>query len=225
MGIEVTWNEEDVRSRFANSGSNEFDMSNFVEYLAQRQRRLGCVYKMQCKATGEPERIFVQLDDSFKEWAATEDNVLLFDPTWGTNRYGMKLCCFTTVSSTGQTVILAFAVLSTEGRDDILWAFRCFSDIFIAAPSALFTDDGSTITLAFRRMQELGLWSKTRHMLCIYHLAKNFFKHFKPHFPDKLQWHHVNSWCWLFAKCADNLFPIDVEWEHFRSFVESNGVA
>ena len=223
QSLDITWDKEDIRQRFANAAQNEFDMADMVDYLGARRHRTGCKYFCQLKDNGEPRRIWVELNNAFTEWACTDDNVLLFDPTWGTNRYGMKLCCFTTVAPTGQTVILAFAILASECNDDIFWAFRCFSEIFKKDPASIWTDDAGAICLAIEKMKEVGLWQNTYHFLCIYHLSKNFFKHVKPHFPDVEKWHYVNSWFWVFAKCSEEDFPIQSEWLAFITYVEQHG--
>jgi hypothetical protein len=58
------------------------------------------------------------------EWAIRGDeNILLFDTTWGTNLYGMKLGCLSTIGSDGQTIILGATILMNEDEPSFEWVF------------------------------------------------------------------------------------------------------
>jgi hypothetical protein len=85
------------------------------------------------------DKVFVQMEDGFRDWAlGGDDNVLLFDPTHGTNRYGMKLCAFVSVSGSGQTIILALSLLDIEDHLSMEWAFLCFAKCFRRPPRVFF---------------------------------------------------------------------------------------
>ena len=200
LGLPITWEPSHLRSKFTTRTADcDWDLTDFVETLKQRERE-GNGYELRCDREGVASHIFVQLDDSMRDWANDTWNVLLFDPTWGTHRAGMKLCCFTSVSPHGQSVVLAFALLIDETADSILWSFRAFSKHFKKPPTVVFTDDASAISIAFTSMHDAGIWSSSSHLLCTYHLAKNFFKHVHPVIRDQAEWRKLNSWFWHFAK-------------------------
>ena len=204
------WNYQDVRAAFPTSvGNRDFDAVGLVELLQQRATELGMMYFAQTDESGFVKRVFAQLDDSISEWARTgEANIVLFDPTHGTNRYGMKLCCFTTVGPTGQTVILAIALISYEDTNDIEWALRCFAKVFKTAPLAFYSDSGASIHSAFERVSAEGdVWQGTRHMLCVYHLSKNFYSHLRSLFVTKPEvWKEAHNKFWALAKNSDATF-------------------
>ena len=127
----------------------------------------------------------------------------------------MKLCCFTSVTAHGQTVVLSFTLIMDETSDSILWCFRAFAKHFKKSPTVLFTDDAGSIAIAFNSMHDAGVWKDTSHLLCTYHLAKNFFKHLRPVVSDSADWHKLNSWFWHFAKFSDVRFDIQSEWDAF----------
>ena len=213
--LPVTWEPSHLRSRFTiKNTASDFDLTGFVEKLKEREQE-GLGFELRCNDEGMATHIFVQLDDAMKDWANDTSNVLLFDPTWGTHRAGMKLCCFTSVSVHGQTVVLAFALLLDETTDSILWSFRAFSKHFKKPPTVLFTDDATSISIAFTTMHDAGAWEETSHFLCTYHLAKNFFKHLRPVVQDPAEWQNLNSWFWHFAKFSDRRFDIETEWQAF----------
>jgi hypothetical protein len=110
--------------------------------------------------------------------------VLLYDTKHGTNRYGHKLGCLTYIDETGKTQVLATvctSLLLHEEEDTFAWVFKAFSTAFGADPVVAFTDSdiamAPAITLA---------WPGTVHLLCTFHLFKNFYEHIHPLFVQRL---------------------------------------
>ncbi|NCG06736.1 MAG: hypothetical protein GWP37_07160 [Gammaproteobacteria bacterium] len=220
LGLSVTWTEDYIRHQFPVS-SLSLDAENVIEELRLRQDRLGCGSEIKCNQAGYITRIFVVLDDAEQEWADCNDNVLLFDITWGTNRSGMKLGCFTTVGKSGHTVILAFVLLDSEAVVALHWAFRCFAKHFKRHPATIFTDEGATILIAVASMQDEA-WKGTVHMFCTYHIAKNFYKHVHPAVRDTGEWHSVNSAFWKLAKYSDTQFDPQPLWDWILETVKKD---
>ena len=212
--IPITWNYGDVYSTFpANIRKRQFDASGLVQLLEERLAQQGHRYFMTTDACGFTNKLFVQLDDSYLEWARCTHNILLFDPTHGTNRYGMKLCCFTTVGPTGQTVVLACALLQYEDANDIEWAFRCFAESFKTAPFSVHTDGAASIEAALNAVCKAGdVWAGTLHRFCVFHLSKNLYQHIHPLFVNKpAVWRSVISLFWTLAKNSDISFRPDLD--------------
>ena len=127
LGLDVTFIYDDVLRRFPQAVTErDFDASGLVEYLGKRERELGLMNFVRTDASGCISQVFVQMADSLKEWHQVKENVVLFDPTHGSNKYKMKLCCFTTIGISGQTVILAYSLIKYEDVVHIEWSFRCF---------------------------------------------------------------------------------------------------
>ena len=211
LGIDPgLWNYDDIYRRFPTSvAKHGFDAEGLVELLQSRAEEKGMNYFAQTDKSGFMKRIFAQLDGSYNEWAQVKDsNVVIFDATHGTNRYGLKLCCFTTVGPTGMTVILALAMLKHEDADDIEWAFRCFAKTFKTAPLIIFTDGASSIEVAFDRVNGNGdIWESTKHHLCVYHLSKNLYQHLRALFITKPEvWKELHGMFWALAKTSDATF-------------------
>ena len=69
--------------------------------MLQRQKTEGVSSFVRTTSTPQGElmldRVFVELEDGMAEWARGGDaNVILFDPTYNTNKFGFKLCPFVT---------------------------------------------------------------------------------------------------------------------------------
>ena len=209
-GLSTNFNMEDVRTRFPQSvRERDYDATGLVEFLGERESNLGMKYYVKTDQSGHINRVFVQMDNSKEEYAAGgEHNVVMFDPTAGTNRYGLKLCCFTTVGSTGQTVILAFSLLKYEDEEQIEWAFRCFSEIFRVAPATLLTDGAASIEAAFNACAGVGdVFEHCIHQLCVFHIWKNFYQHVHPILMGNQDiWRKVCHMFWRLAKISDGAF-------------------
>ena len=180
-GLDPTWELKDVQRLFSPSiKEKQFDVSGLIDCLRERESLDGLPFFVQTDCFGALSRVFFTMEDGFDEYALGGDlNVVLLDATHGTNRYNFKLVCFTTVSSCGQTVILAGALLAAEDIESYEWALQCFLRVFRKAPLALFTDSDVAIAEAFRRLNSEGEkpMAGTRHCLCTYHLSKNLWKH------------------------------------------------
>ena len=117
----------------------------------------------------------------------------------------MKLCWFTTVGASRQTIILAFTLLKYEDKAQIEWAFRCFHSTFCVAPGIIFTDGAAAIATAIARC--VDIWSDCKHLLCVFHISKNFWQHIHPLFhgaPE--QWKATYNLFWRLAKVSDASF-------------------
>jgi len=129
LKIEITWLYNDVYNLFSTSfAEKEYDATGLVELLIERRDKLGLAYKIRHGKDGRLAQVFFEMEGAAGEWALRgEDNIVLFDTTWGTNIYGMKLGCFTTIGSDGQTIILGATILINEDEPSFEWAFRHFS--------------------------------------------------------------------------------------------------
>ena len=212
-GLPITWTRETVAARFCNrSADPSVDMSKALEFLSQQQELHGLEFYVQTEPSAEEgcvhiNRLFVELEGARLEWARCgEENVLLFDPTWGTNRYNLKLCCFITVGHTGASIILAFALIQYEDANSVLWAFKCFHDVFRIPPRTLFTDGAAAIENAFNQMQnQKRAWSNTCHFFCIFHLFKNLWTHLSPLFAHhRPEFKKLCTEFWAIAKESDH---------------------
>jgi hypothetical protein len=99
---------------------------------------------------------------------------VLFDTKHGTNRYGLRLGCFTTVGRDGGTVLLATAMMTNEDQESFEWAFLQFKRFFGVQPHCMFTDGDKAMAAAMRTT-----FPETKHYLCIWHLSQTIIKNTK----------------------------------------------
>lgn len=207
--LDVRWEYQDIYNRFVRS-SGCLDASGFINMLQERNEQTGLSFFFDTDETNAVNRAFVEAKGARDIWGTDRPdsgirNVLLFDPTFGTNAYGLKLSCFVTVDGNGSTRILAYMVHASEDADDVLWGLRRFDAVFVIKPSTFFTDGGPGIKSAVVTFTSPQMpWDGVAHLLCVFHLSKNFFEHIHPLFSkDNDGWSTSNNCFWLIAKRAD----------------------
>lgn len=139
-------------------------------------------------------------EGAFAAYARNERrNVIMFDTTWGTNRFGMKLGFFTTVGANGETLILAGVIMMYETKGSFEWAFERFIKCFKIPPKVIVTDGDVGIIGACA-----STLPDTVRLTCVWHLSLNFTTHIRPILCfDMASWRAVlNAW-WRLAKQTD----------------------
>ncbi|KAF5477392.1 hypothetical protein F2P56_004037 [Juglans regia] len=113
--------------------------------------------------------------------AAYQDfgDVVTFDTTYLTNRYGMPFAPFVGVNHHGQSILLGAGLISSEDTETFIWLFRtwlqCMDGI---APPAIITDQDRAMKNAIAIV-----FPKTRHRFCLWHILKKV--------PEKLGSHRA----------------------------------
>jgi len=223
---EISWTYKDVYNCFCPTMEEKtLDAKGFLESLHAREKELGLRCEINTDEQGCLSRAFAELPGGFDLWACGGDtNVLLFDPTHGTNRYKFKLAAFVTVSPSGHSQVIAYAILVHEDEQSFEWAWRVFAEVFKVKPLAVFTDSDVAQKQAFAAVSSVEQpWEGTRHFLCIFHLSKNVYEHLHGLYVGKKKdWAIVINQFWIIAKDSDERSRSDFEttWNHFRKLVE-----
>jgi hypothetical protein len=220
----TTYDYDYVYRRFYSTTHSEewLDLTNLVDHLQERYDLKGLDFEFRVDRLGCAEAFFVVLTNGMTTWAQTDGNVVLFDPTHGTNLHGMKLCCFVTVGADGRNAILAIVLVATETRELFEWAFRCFAKTFRTAPALLVTDGDGEILAACVTVSAVGeIWGGCRHHLCVYHISKNVYQHLRKLFGANMaEWHKTMNEFWRMAKATD-VTCIGTFYEEFDAFVDN----
>ena len=92
---EPTFTYQDVYDKYCRHSAADaaLDASGLLEMLCKRKREYDLQYFVASDAEGRIDKIFVECSGSQKVWGSVRTssilrNVLLFDPTFGTNMYG-----------------------------------------------------------------------------------------------------------------------------------------
>ncbi|NJL17739.1 MAG: hypothetical protein HC938_11620 [Nitrospira sp.] len=88
-----------------------------------------------------------------------------------------------------------------EDEDMFHWVFENFAALFGSAPEVIFTDSDKAMANAIK-----AEWPTTKHLLCTWHLYKNFYEHFRSLFAgknNKVKWNEVCDIFWQLCKLSD----------------------
>ena len=204
------------------------DACKLVEHLAARKATDGLEYFVETDPPdgGRIDRIFIECRGGKRAWG-THRNVLIFDPTFGSNCFDMKLSMFVTVDKDGRSLVTSYMLHHSEDYDDVYWGFRCFHKVFTTPPASLLTDSGPGIMKAAAKMMMQGMpWSDTKALLCVYHLDQNFYEHVHPLFSTNRDgWDTVHNMFWNLAKRSDvdGCGELTVRFTEIREFVATYG--
>ncbi|XP_041026848.1 protein FAR-RED IMPAIRED RESPONSE 1-like [Juglans microcarpa x Juglans regia] len=95
-------------------------------------------------------------------------DVVTFDTTYLTNRYGMPFAPFVGVNHHGQSILLGAGLISSEDTETFVWLFqtwlKCMDGI---APKAIITDQDRAMKNAIAIV-----FPGSRHRLCLWHILK-----------------------------------------------------
>ena len=108
--------------------------------------------------------------------------VLVYDTKHGTNRFGLNLGCFVGLDNSEVSRIVAVSLLLNETEDSFNCIFKWFSDTF-GDPNIIFTDGDKQMARAIK-----CTFTSSTHLLCTFHLYKNFFEKVRPAFIGKFEY-------------------------------------
>ena len=135
-GVAVTFTSRDIYNLYAETSTDKaLDCSNLIQYLQERKcTDSSLTYDYCLTKDGVLSRVFFVITGGMELWDCLKEAVLLYDTKHGTNRYGVKLGCLTTIDHTGKTQVLAASLILHEDEESFTWVFKCFSESFQRSP-------------------------------------------------------------------------------------------
>ncbi|KAF5470849.1 hypothetical protein F2P56_011337 [Juglans regia] len=136
-------------------------------FLRMQYKNPGFFYMMDIDDEGRLKNVFWADPHSR---AAYQDfgDVVTFDTTYLTNRYGMPFAPFVGVNHHGQSILLGAGLISSEDTETFVWLFetwlQCMDGI---APKAIITDQDRAMKNAIAIV-----FPKARHRFCLWHILK-----------------------------------------------------
>ncbi|KAF5468439.1 hypothetical protein F2P56_012589 [Juglans regia] len=104
-------------------------------------------------------------------------DVITFDTTYVTNRYGMPFAPFVGVNHHGQSILLGAGLISSEDTSTFVWLFEPWLECMNGrAPAAIITDQDRAMKNAIQIV-----FPNARHRYCLWHIMRKL--------PEKLGSH------------------------------------
>ena len=157
-----------------------FDMTDLVKCLADKKANNNSIhYAIRVGHENDDcstDSLFFTMDGSNTLWNLCEGkSILLYDTKHGSNRYGFYLGILSTVDNEGKTRILAISLTKKQDIDTFTWVFEKFKEAFILEPMVMFTDSDAAMIVSIAEV-----FQATIHLLCIFHIWKNFYSNIMP---------------------------------------------
>ncbi|XP_042952303.1 protein FAR1-RELATED SEQUENCE 5-like [Carya illinoinensis] len=136
-------------------------------FLRMQYKNPGFFYMMDIDDDGRLKNVFWSDPRSRAAYQYFGD-VVTFDTTYLTNRYGMPFAPFVGVNHHGQSILLGAGLISSEDTETFVWLFetwlQCMDGI---APKAIITDQDRAMKNAIALV-----FPNTRHRFCLWHILK-----------------------------------------------------
>jgi zinc finger SWIM domain-containing protein 3 len=173
----VTWVYDDLYNFIyqKEEAKREFDSDDFVKELERLklQDNEFCYEILINPETNELQQAIWMFPEQRLNYCRFYD-VVVFDNTYKTNRFGMPFGIFTGVNNYGQSVCFAGTIMCDETTESFLWTFTSFLKMVNNySPKAFLTDEDQAIIKA---VDLIFVPHGTKHALCLWHLMKNVVK-------------------------------------------------
>ena len=156
------------------------DVGGVLEWLHERNLSHGLFSDYATDEEGRLTRLYYVVDGAAEAWKrASGMSIALFDTTHSTNKYDMRLGCFTSRNEDGGTILLAVSFVKREDTRSFAWVFGKFKESFASAPDVLLTDGDPGMAAAAKTV-----FPGTRHLLCTWHISQNLLMHALKLFPS-----------------------------------------
>ena len=175
-------------------GCTERDIRNFEKKLRDEQKGIDAETLIEF-FTSEKEKnsafffdyeTYSDSDNTFKRcfWADYKSrraysvfgDVVVFDSTYKTNKYGMIFTPFVGVNHHHQTIVFGCGFLSDEKTESYVWLLNRFMEAMpTGAPKSIITDQDPAMTKALAQVLP-----ETVHRYCLWHILNKFPEKISP---------------------------------------------
>ncbi|XP_042983644.1 protein FAR1-RELATED SEQUENCE 5-like isoform X2 [Carya illinoinensis] len=136
-------------------------------FLRMQYKNPGFFYMMDIDDDGRLKNVFWADPRSRAAYQYFGD-VVTFDTTYLTNRYGMPFAPFVGVNHHGQSILLGAGLISSEDTETFVWLFKTWLQCMDGnAPKAIITDQDRAMKNAIAIV-----FPNSRHRFCLWHILK-----------------------------------------------------
>lgn len=150
------------------------DMQSVLDLLQQRaEDDLTFFYRLKFGEHNNIVNYFWRDSMMLENFKACGD-VVIFDTTYRTNKYGLICAPFVGINCHWKTTMFACAFITNEKEESFEWLLETFNRAMCQQePKTIFTDQDKAMRNAIEKV-----FPNSRHRLCLWHIEKNFVSHF-----------------------------------------------
>ncbi|KAL6272721.1 hypothetical protein ACE6H2_000236 [Prunus campanulata] len=153
--------QRDMRAKVT---GHDADLLN-EHFLREQEKNASFYFKIEVDSEGRMGNVFWADARSRRAYGSFGD-VVVFDTTFNTNRYGMVFAPLIGVNNHRQTILFGCAFLTSESTEAFIWLFEEFKKAMpCGAPKMIITDQDAAIAKAIA----VSL-PTTFHRYCIWHI-------------------------------------------------------
>ncbi|XP_074560767.1 protein FAR1-RELATED SEQUENCE 5-like [Curcuma longa] len=164
--------ERDIRNYEQELREKEkgIDAETLIELFAcEKEKNCGFFYEYETDSDKRFNRCFWADHVSRRAYSVFGD-VVVFDTTYNTNKYGLIFAPFVGVNHHHQTIIFGCGFLSDEKADSFVWLLKTFIEAMPnGAPKVIITDQDPAMTKAIAQV-----FPQTIHRYCLWHILNKF---------------------------------------------------
>ncbi|GKE29735.1 FAR1-related sequence 5-like protein [Tanacetum coccineum] len=143
------------------------DANMIVKMLTRKKE---CVSNFSFEYRLADEKYLIGLfwaDEQAKHNYYAFGDIISFDATYRTNKYGMKFVPFTGIDNHQRSVNFGAALLHTEANDSFKWMLEKFKEVFLREPKVFLTDQDPAMKVAIET-----IFMNARHQFCMWHITE-----------------------------------------------------
>ncbi|CAL8118684.1 unnamed protein product [Prunus armeniaca] len=123
-------------------------------FMAMQEKNESFYFKMEVDSEGRMSNVF-WLDAMSRRLMGFSGDVVVFDTTFNTNRYGMIFAPLLGVNNHRQTVLFGYAFLTSETTDSFVWLLEEFKKAMLGEPpKMIIIDQDATMSKAIVGMDK-----------------------------------------------------------------------
>ncbi|KAH6783669.1 hypothetical protein C2S52_008628 [Perilla frutescens var. hirtella] len=150
------------------------DAETLIEFFtSEKERNSAFFFDYETDSINRLSRCFWADPTSRRAYSVFGD-VIVFDSTYNTNKYGMIFALFIGVNHHHQTIIFGCGFLSGEKTESYIWLLNKWMEVMpTGPPKVIITDQDPALTKAIAQVLP-----QTVHRFCLWHILNKF--------PDKI---------------------------------------
>ncbi|XP_074557556.1 protein FAR1-RELATED SEQUENCE 5-like [Curcuma longa] len=164
--------ERDIRNfeRDVRDEEKGIDAETLIELFAsEKDKNSAFFYDYQTDSDNKFSRCFWADHISRRAYSVFGD-VVIFDTTYNTNKYGLIFAPFVGVNHHHQTILFGCGFLSDEKTESFVWLLNKFIEAMPkGAPTVIITDQDPAMTKAIAQV-----FPQTIHRYCLWHIMNKF---------------------------------------------------
>ncbi|XP_074576084.1 protein FAR1-RELATED SEQUENCE 5-like [Curcuma longa] len=170
--------ETDIRNyeRDLRDEEKGIDAETLIELFAsEKEKNSGFYYEYEVDSDNRFSRC-IWADHISRRAYSVFGDVVVFDTTYNTNKYGLIFAPFVGVNHHHQTIIFGCGFLSDEKAESFVWLFNKFIEAMpTGAPKVIITDQDPAMTKAIAQV-----FPQTFHRYCLWHILTKFSEKINP---------------------------------------------